>query len=151
MSTTCDGSRTSSTDQCRSWLWALNKFTGPVLEKEEYVTAVRAMLGCDFLDDEVVCEHCGGAILDLQARHALTCFGAKEVNRGHDRCRDTLAGAFVQADPSTRTEPKGLLPAEPERRPRMCCRGRGRRVSCGPMTSGLPRPRRVGTGRTALK
>ena len=103
-------------EQCRSWLWSINKAVDPCLEPRLYSVAVRLMLGVDFVSGDSSCGGCGKKILDAQASHATCCHGAA-VTIGHNRIRDVLAMGFAVSDPATTIEPAGLVPSNPALRP----------------------------------
>jgi len=99
-----------------SWWERLNPEVDRVLSAEDWVLAVRTMLGAPHLVSDGVCGCCGEHRLDSQCYHALCC-ARSESTIGHNRIRDCIAEAFHTADPGTAIEVPGLCPSAPTLRP----------------------------------
>jgi hypothetical protein len=99
-----------------SWWERLNPEVDRVLKAEDWVLAMRTMLGAPHLVADNVCGCCGEQRLDSQCYHALCCAGS-EKTIGHNRVRDCVAEAFHMADPGTAIEVPGLCPSVPKLRP----------------------------------
>ena len=96
-----------SKEQDPSWIWSINKVTGPTLEPLHHSVAVRAMLGADFLFSPMLCHGCSSRMLDVQGCHALCCLGGASTV-GHNKVRDVVALGVAVVDPATVTEAPGL-------------------------------------------
>jgi hypothetical protein len=107
---------TDTKNQDFSWWEQLNPEVDRVLMPEDWVRAMRTMLGAQHLVADSVCGNCGQQRLDAQCYHALCCAGAQKTI-GHNRVRDCVAEAFHMADPGTAIEVPGLCPAAPTLRP----------------------------------
>ena len=105
-----------SKEQDPSWIWSINKVTGPTLEPLHHSVAVRAMLGADFLFSPMLCHGCSSRMLDVQGCHALCCLGGASTV-GHNKVRDVVALGMAVVDPATVTEAPGLVRSRPELRP----------------------------------
>ena len=103
-------------DQEFTWWQSLNPETDRVLSSEDWVPAMRMMLGAPLLVGDSICGACGLDRLDAKGYHALCCARAQSTI-GHNRARDCLAEMFWLADPSTSIEVPGLCPSAPTLRP----------------------------------
>ena len=92
-----------------SWLWALSKHKGPVLQPQEYVEALRIRLGCAGPSNPVPCHLCGESMLDSAGAHAHCCARA-ESTRGHHCVSRRVFGEAARCDPNTELEAPGLIP-----------------------------------------
>ena len=98
------------------WLWALNSCHGPVVPRNEFLTAVRVRLGAPSVDADMTCPRCERAILDKGCMHALVCAGP-EATRGYYAVRDAVLQLAHLADPSAEAETPELIPSAPTLRP----------------------------------
>jgi hypothetical protein len=105
-----------SKNQDFTWWERLNPEIDRVLKAEDWILAMRTMLGAKHLVADSVCGLCGQERLDAQGYHALCC-ARSESTIGHNRLRDCAAEAFHMADPGTAIEVPGLCPAAPTLRP----------------------------------
>ena len=105
-----------SSEQHHGWITSINPEKAVVLSVEEWVTAMKLRLGCDFLGAPTVCGACGERILDRKCCHALCCAKA-ESTRGHYTVRDAMVAPFLAGDSSTSLETPGLIPSAPSLRP----------------------------------
>ena len=79
------------------WLWSLNPCHGPIVPKEEFLFAVRLRIGAPIMDEPMMCQRCGTAILDRAGRHCLLC-ATPEATRGHFAVRDAVLHLAHLAD-----------------------------------------------------
>ena len=92
-----------------TWLWALSRHKGPVLDADIYVDAVRIRLGIAGPSEVLPCELCGKEMLDNAGSHALCC--AKAVStRGHHGVARALFDEVLQVDLAAELEAPGLIP-----------------------------------------
>ena len=96
-------------DNDHTWMWALSKHKGHVLQPEEYVEAIRIRLGVAGPSDPVPCHLCGGTFLDSAGAHAHCCSRA-ESTRGHNCVVRAVFDVAAQCDPNSEHEAQGLIP-----------------------------------------
>jgi hypothetical protein len=85
----------ASENQNHEWITSLDREKGVVLTPEEWTTAMKLRLGCEFLGAPVVCGLCGERILDKQCLHAMCC-AKSESTKGHYAVRDMFANYVSQ-------------------------------------------------------
>ena len=95
--------------QDHTWMWALSKHRGPVMDDEDHIEAVRLRLGIVGPIDVVPCGLCGDTVMDNSGAHALCCARA-ESTKGHHCVTRQLADEIRCADPTLEVEPMGLVP-----------------------------------------
>ena len=92
--------------QDHTWMWALSKHRGPVMDDEDHIEAVRLRLGIVGPIDVVPCGLCGDTVMDNSGAHALCCARA-ESTKGHHCVTRQLADEIRCADPTVEVEPGG--------------------------------------------
>ena len=97
------------TENDHSWLWALSKHKGPVLDAPDYIEGVRMRLGIAGPDEPVPCQLCGVVPFGGAGSHAHCCSRAQST-RGHNCVVRGLLAATTQCDPNAELEARGLIP-----------------------------------------
>ena len=93
---------------CHDWLWKINPRDGSRLAEEDFLLALGSRLGAtQVAGTDAKCAKCGEA-LDSAAAHS-TCCAPAESTRGHYAVVSALADGMALADPSLRTEVRGLV------------------------------------------
>ena len=98
-----------------TWLWLFGTNGGPHISKSDFCTAVRLRIGADVVPPEHCCACCGTA-MGAGGKHALLC-APGESTRGHYAVTAVVHVLASLADPSSCSEPLGLVPSRPALRP----------------------------------